>query len=155
MAFNDELFQASRRLESAQKEYENTLNRSFSRSTSRNYPLANMAINNIGTNFNNQFSTPTRTATKSMSFIDSGFNGYRSASKTSLRLPYPEAYSYAQVLAEVMRRDNIVEEQKVRLAACSDFNLYDAFATFVRFNRSYIDIADLQTGLDKLGVYKP
>lgn len=55
----------------------------------------------------------------------------------------------------MIRKDNISEEQRVRLGSCSDFNLHDAFATFVRYNRAYIDIADLQSGLDKLGVYKP
>jgi len=55
----------------------------------------------------------------------------------------------------VVRKDNSCEEQKVRLGSCTDFNLQDAFATFVRNNRAYIDIADLQCGLDKLGVYKP
>jgi len=78
--YTDDLFVASRRLETAQKEYEETLNRSFSRST---------RANSVGL-----FSTPARTPSKSISFIDSGYgyksgfnSGYKSATKTSLRLP--------------------------------------------------------------------
>lgn len=58
------------------------------------------------------------------------------------------------LIQDGIRRDQTAEERRLALATCSDFNLNDAFDHFVGHSRSSLDLADLQRGLEKLGVVR-
>ena len=48
-----------------------------------------------------------------------------------------------------------LENAKVRLAQCPDFNLYDAFKIFDNAHQGYVSLIDFKYGLQDIGVYAP
>lgn len=77
-------------------------------------------------------------------------------STTSARkLLYSDESAYSNLLVETLIKDTKIEDLRLRLTSYSDFNLYDAYLLFERHNRSFVDIADIQYGLERLGTSLP
>jgi len=129
MMLSEKVRSSAKKLEEARKELDETLSRSHAR---RSY-----------------YASPTRdySMSKSLSYSDTSALPPR-------RLLYSDERQYAEQLIDTIRKDNTVEDIRVRLANCEDFNLQDAWVHFERPGKSWIDAADIQYGLDRLGIYR-
>ena len=58
-------------------------------------------------------------------------------------------------LKDQIRIEGDLETAKHNIALKHDFNLYDAFRLFDKYNLGYLTKYDLQDGLAKLGIYGP
>jgi len=58
-------------------------------------------------------------------------------------------------LKAIINIDSEVEKAKHDLALKSDFNLFDAFRMFDKYNSGYVYKNDFEDGLNKLGVFGP
>lgn len=58
------------------------------------------------------------------------------------------------MLTDIIKRDSLVEDLRLRLASCDDFTVNDLWDYFNPSRRSFLDVSDIQSGLDKWGMYK-
>lgn len=122
---------SSKKLEDARRELDETLNRSNARRSFYSTPVRDYSL------------------ARNLSFVERD-----SSIKSSHKLLYSDEKEWTRLITDVIGLDNRVEDNRIRLSNCEDFNLSDGWHLFCRPDRSWIDIADIQTGLDRLGVYR-
>ena len=79
-------------------------------------------------------------------------NLYSSSKKNSNQLL---SYELANTLKRIIDIDSEVEKTKHELALKSDFNLFDAFRMFDKYNLGSLYKSDFEEGLNKIGVFGP
>lgn len=58
------------------------------------------------------------------------------------------------MVVDTVSKDNRAEELREKVSDLPDFNFFDAYLIFERYSKNYLDVSDLCSGLEYIGVPK-